>query len=138
MADLQIRVGLGTHEIILYKYCPPYADAGAFAYPLLYSHLDGPGGNWLMLNDPQVDAIITESQAAQDALLREKKFQQLSEYLEENALLVFVGYSTPSISISNRLAGLQLGPYDFDASLPGQDFSKLGVRSELSPAASER
>ncbi len=74
--------------------------------------------------------MIRESQATTDPVLREKKFQQLSEYLEENALLVFVGYATPSIALSSRLDGLSLGPYDFDASLPGQDPANLGIRAE--------
>jgi len=46
--------------------------------------------------------------------------------LENRALFVFVGYSTPTLLLAPGVAGYQLGPFDFDASLPAQDFTALG------------
>lgn len=130
MDDVRVRVGLGTHEIVLYRQAPAYADPLAIAYPLLYSSLAGLGGNWEMLKDDEVDRMIRDIQATDDNILRQKRLQQLSRYLEDNALQVYIGYATPSIVLANRVAGLKLDPYDFDASLSGEDFTAIGVTAE--------
>ena len=127
--ELAERVDKGTHEIILRKAYPAYPSPDALFYPLLYSALNGLGGNWSLLDDDEVDALITASQATADEVSRKKLYRDLSNELEQRALLVFIGSDTPTILISNELAGLSLSPYDFDASLAGQDFAKLGFKA---------
>jgi ABC-type transport system substrate-binding protein len=131
-ADLDLRVGNATHEIILKLACPAYAAPDAMFYPLLYSALSGVGGNWGYLKDADVDRRITQAQAATDPVIRQKLYRELSADLEQRALCVFLGYYSPTLLISPKLGGYQLTPYDFDASLPAQDFAKLGLKATAS------
>ena len=43
------------------------------------------------------------------------------------AAALFIGYSTPTLLVNPKLAGYALTPYDYDASLPAQDFTQLGL-----------
>jgi len=128
--ELRQRVEAGTHEILLSRCCPAYPDPDALAYPLLHSSLFGLGGNYSGLRDAELDQSIASGQAEADSVARRKVYQRLSRNLEEQASFVFLGYFTPTLLISPRVAGLRLGPYDFDASLPAQDFSTLGLAGD--------
>jgi ABC-type oligopeptide transport system substrate-binding subunit len=125
--ELTLRLDSASHEIILRQACPAYADPDALFYPLLYGDLSGVGGNWQYLKDAEVDRRIAEAQTYADPVARKKLYRELSADLEQRALGVFLGYSSPTLLISPRLAGYKLTPYDFDASLPAQDFTKLGL-----------
>jgi ABC-type oligopeptide transport system substrate-binding subunit len=131
--ELRKRIDAGTHEILLSRCCPAYADPDALAYALLHSSLYGLGGNYSCLKDPELDSMIAEAQAAGEDVLRRKLYQQLSRKLEEDATFVFIGTFTPTLLISPSLSGLQLNPYDFDASLPNQDFAVLGLSAAPQP-----
>jgi ABC-type transport system substrate-binding protein len=129
--ELALRLAAASHEILLRQACPAYADPDALFYPLLYSDLGGVGGNWQYLKDAEVDRRIAEAQTYADPTARQKLYRELSTDLEQRALGVFLGYSSPTLLINPHLAGYSLTPYDFDASLPAQDFTKLGLDGVL-------
>jgi len=120
------RVAAGGHEVIIKRVCPAYPDADALIYPQLHGALSGAGGNWTRLEDTSIDEQVEAIQAEQDPVSRQIAIRKLGDELEDRALFVFVGYATPTLLISPRLAGYELGPYDFDASLSAQDFASLG------------
>lgn len=125
-SELELRVANATHEIILKQLCPAYSAPDALFYPVLHSALSGIGGNWGYVKDADVDRRIIQAQAAADAVTQKKLYRELSADLEQRALCIFLGYYSPILLVSPRLGGVELGPYDFDASLPAQDFAKLG------------
>lgn len=120
------RIGSAKHEIVLRRVYPAWPDPDACFYPLLHGNLAGLGGNWSWIDEDGIDAALEEAQAETDATTRRIIYRKLGRELEERALFVFLGYSSPSLLISPQLAGYQLTPYDFDASLPAQDFTRLG------------
>jgi ABC-type transport system substrate-binding protein len=120
------RIARGGHEVVLKRVYPAYPDPDAFCYPLLHSSLAGLGGNWSLFRDSGIDAQIEQGQAAADVNSKQLIYRKLTREVEDRALFVCLGYATPSLLLSPGLAGYQLTPYDFDASLPAQDFAKLG------------
>jgi oligopeptide transport system substrate-binding protein len=120
------RIARSGHEVVLKRVYPAYPDPDAFCYPLLHSSLAGLGGNWSMLRDSGIDEQIEQGQAAVDSNTRQLVYRKLTREVEDRALFVCLGYATPSLLLSPELAGYQLTPYDFDASLPAQDFTQLG------------
>jgi len=84
------------------------------------------GGNWSYFRDNGIDEQIEQGQAAVDSNTRQLIYRKLTREVEDRALFVCLGYATPSLLLNPELAGYQLTPYDFDASLPAQDFTKLG------------
>ena len=126
-AELAKRLELQTNEIILARVRPHYPDVDALLYPTLHSALFGAGGNWAMLQDEQIDRGLEAGQAEADSTARQVIYRQLTTELEDRALLVFVGYASPTLLISPRLAGYTLSPFDFDASLAAQDFTRIGL-----------
>jgi peptide/nickel transport system substrate-binding protein/oligopeptide transport system substrate-binding protein len=130
--EMRKRIDLGSHEIILSLVHPAYDDPDAVFYPLLHSSLYGHGGNWSMLSDKDLDAVIEQAQALSSStndLERKKIYRDLSRKLEERAVFVFLGYYTPTLLICDEIAGYRLTAFDFDASLAAQDFTKLGKAS---------
>ncbi len=127
--ELELRVANATHEIILKQACPAYAAPDALFYPVLYSTLSGIGGNWGYVKDAEVDRRIAQAQATTDAVTRTKLYRELSGDLEQRALAVFLGYYSPTLLVSPQLGGCALTAYDFDASLPAQDFARLGRKA---------
>jgi len=125
-ATLLDRISNKSHEVILKRVRPAYRDPDALTYAQLYSALAGEGGNWTELADDGIDAQVRAIQAEDDQVSRTIALRKLCDELEQRALFVFIGYSTPTILLSPELAGYQLGPFDFDASLPAQDFTALG------------
>lgn len=128
-AALELRLQNSSHEILLRMFRPGYAHPDALFYPLLYSKLPAAGGNWSGLNDAEVDRRITEAEATDDEVLRQVLYRELGADIEQRALCVLLGYYSPTLLASPDLAGYRLTPYDFDASLPAQDFAKLGVKA---------
>lgn len=122
------RIKAGSHEIVLRRVYPAYPHPEALAYPLLHSSLSGTGGNWSLLENPAIDNLLEQAMATSDEGERVKLYQEVCQQLEDEALFVFLGYSTPTFVLSPDLAGYELTPYDFDASLPAQDFGKLGLQ----------
>lgn len=120
------RVVGEEHEVIIKRVRPAYPSPDALFYAQLYSALSGAGGNWTRLEDSDIDKEVAEIQGTQDQVSRQIIMRKLGDELEDRALFVFIGYSTPTMLISPRLAGYELGPYDFDASLQSQDFALLG------------
>jgi len=120
------RVTSRAHEVILKRVRPAYRDPDALAYGQLHSALSGAGGNWTRLEDSGIDAQVEATQAEHDPVSRRIALRKLCDELENRALFVFVGYSTPTLLLAPGVAGYQLGPFDFDASLPAQDFTALG------------
>jgi len=125
--DLAKRLDIQTNEIILARLYPAYPDVDALFYPALHSSLYGRGGNWALLKDAAVDKALADGQALADAQARELNYRKLGADMEARALALFVGYSTPTLLINPQLAGYTLTPYDYDASLPAQDFAQLGL-----------
>jgi ABC-type oligopeptide transport system substrate-binding subunit len=125
--EWNMRVGNRAHEILLLKYCPAYADVDAALYPLLHGSLAGKGGNVLWLKEDAIDKALEDGQAAGDSVARQKIYQALTRELEERSMAVFIGNSTPTLLVSPKVAGIKLGPYDFDASLPAQDWINVGT-----------
>lgn len=130
--ELRQRVESGTHEMVLGLFHPAYPSADAFYYPSLYGPVNAGRGSLCRLQNLEIDALLARAEAEPDPVSRRKVYQQLSKVVENQALFLFAGESTPSILISPKLAGYSLGLYDFDASLPAQDFSKLGC-NQASP-----
>lgn len=128
--ELRGLLELGTHEVTVRHLRPAYPDPDALIYPHLYGGISALGGNWSRINADDLNELIRQTQAQTDATSRQKAFQQLSRLIEERALFVVIGYDTPSLLVSPKLAGYQLNPYDFDASLAGQDFALLGQLEE--------
>jgi len=122
------RIEISAHQAVLKRLRPAYPDPDALCYPQLMSSLSGLGGNWSRIELPELDELVRAEQAEQDETSRRLRLRQLSRELEERALFVFIGYSTPLVLINPELAGVSLSPYDFDAALPAQDFAKLGWR----------
>jgi peptide/nickel transport system substrate-binding protein len=133
--ELARRVGNHTQHILLVRHCPAYPDVDAAFYPLLAGALSGNGGNYSGLDDPDLDKLLYAGQAATDPVVRRKVYQDLSQYLEDHADAVFIGNSTPTLLISPKLAGFTLSPFDYDASLPAQDFAALGLTATDKPAS---
>jgi peptide/nickel transport system substrate-binding protein len=125
-ADALKLVDIGSFDIWLQWIYPAYQSPDAFFYPALHSSLAGLGGAYGRLNDPEIDKLIEAAQAEPDEQARKKAYQQLEREVEDKALFVFIGSGRAAMLINPKLAGYELTPYDFDASLPAQDFSKLG------------
>jgi peptide/nickel transport system substrate-binding protein/oligopeptide transport system substrate-binding protein len=129
-AELELRVRKKSHEILLKRACPAYPDPDAFFYPVFRSTLAGTGGNWSYLSDDSIDKMLTDAEAQADSIARQELYRKLGLEVEMQSLCVLLGYASPTMLISPELAGLSLTPYDFDASLPAQDFTKLGRKAE--------
>jgi ABC-type transport system substrate-binding protein len=129
-ADALQLVKIGSEDIWLQWVYPAYPSPDAFFYPTLHSSLYGLGGNYGMFRDSELDAKIEAAQAEGNASARTKLYQQLSHEVEDRALFLFIGSGKAAMLINPKLAGYELTPYDFDASLPAQDFSKLGFVQE--------
>lgn len=125
--ELALRVDPGTHEIVYRRLYPAYPSMDAITYPYLYGALLGTGGNYWNQAQPQVDKIIRQAQTQNTGTELTRSYRQLSRQLSDESLLVFIGSYTPVVRINEKLAGYSLTPYDFDATLPCQDFSKLGL-----------
>lgn len=125
--ELALRIGDATHEIVLRELRPAYAGPDALLYPVLYSAFAGMAGNWQHLKDPEVDNALRAIQAARDDVARQQRIRELTALLERKAYAVFIGYSSPTVLVRPSVAGYRLTPYDFDASVPSQDFAKLGL-----------
>jgi ABC-type oligopeptide transport system substrate-binding subunit len=119
-------VKIGSMDIWLQQLYPAYPSPDALFYPYLHSSLAGLGGNYGYLHDPDIDRMIEAAQAEPNDAARRKMYQQLSQEVEKRALMVYIGSGKAAMLINPKLAGYELTPYDFDASLPAQDFSKLG------------
>ena len=126
-AELRLRLDQGTHEIVYRRLYPAYPSPDALAYPYLYGALLGNGGNYWNQAQPGVDKAIKDAQAATAAADVTRSYRGLAKTLVSESLLVFIGYYTPAVLVSDKLAGLQLSPYDYSASLNMQDFTKLGL-----------
>ncbi len=147
-AELGQRLELGSTEIVLEKIYPAYPAPDACFYPAMYGHLahksgrpetlTGRGGNHSLLDDKDVNKLIEDAQASADSSARSRVYQQLGKVLEERSYYIFVGTATPTLLISPRLGGYTLTPYDFDASLASQDFTKLGVTSASAAEESQK
>jgi len=129
-ATLMGRIETADHEIVLRRVYPAWPDPDACFYPMLHGSLTGLGGNWSWLAEDGIDAVLEEAQAEGDETTRRIIYRKLGRQLEERALFAFLGYATPSLLISEQLAGYRLTPYDFDASLAAQDFTRLGRRAD--------
>jgi ABC-type transport system substrate-binding protein len=119
-------VKIGSMDIWLQWVYPAYPSPDALFYPTLHSSLSGLGGNYGRVEDPAIDKLIEQAQAEPDEAARRKLYQQLETEVEQRALFLMLGSGKANILINPKLAGYELTPYDFDASLPAQDFSKLG------------
>jgi len=128
-AELELRVRNKSHEILLKRACPAYPDPDAFFYPVFRSTLAGTGGNWSYLSDDSIDKMLTDAEAQADPVARQELYRKLGLDVEQRSLCVLLGHASPTMLISPELAGFSLTPYDFDASLPAQDFTKLGRRA---------
>jgi ABC-type transport system substrate-binding protein len=126
---MDLRVGAGTHEILLKRMRPAWPDPAALLYPAFHSACQGLGGNFAWMNDPLSDEAIESIQAEADASRRKLLIQRLGTRFEEEAYLIFVGSSSPLLLRSAKLSSIKLSAYDFDASLQGQDFALLHVRA---------
>jgi ABC-type transport system substrate-binding protein len=126
-AELRLRLDQGTHEIVYRRLYPAYPSPDALAYPYLYGTLLGNGGNYWNQAQPEIDQFIRAAQAATAASDKTRSYRELAGKLDREALLVLIGYYTPAVLISPDLGGYTLSPYDFSASLPLQDFTKLGL-----------
>lgn len=127
--DMLRRLELNSHEVIVFWNYPAWPSADACFYPQMYSALIGEGGNWSRIDDPKVDELIEGMQKEADPSLARLYQQQLSELIEERGLFVPAAYLSPSLLVSPELA-VDLGPYDFNASLQGQDFTLIGIRQD--------
>jgi ABC-type transport system substrate-binding protein len=119
-------VRIGSMDIWLKWVYPAYPSPDALFYPTLHSSLAGVGGNYGRLEDPEIDKLIEQAQAAGDENTRRRLYQQLGSEVEKRGLFLIIGSGRAALLINPKLAGYELTPYDFDASLPAQDFSKLG------------
>lgn len=125
--ELRQRLDNGTHEIIYRRLYPAYPAPDALAYPYLYGALLGNGGNYWNQAQPGVDKAIRDAQAATSETEITRFYRELANTLDKESLLVFVGYYTPGVLVSEKLAGVNLSVYDYSASLNMQDFTKLGL-----------
>lgn len=122
-------VKIGSMDIWLQWVYPAYQSPDALFYPTLYSKLEGLGGNYGRCNVKEIDRLIEQAQAEPDEAARTKLYQQLENEVEKRGLFLILGSGKANILINPKLGGVDLSPYDFDASLPAQDFSKLGFTS---------
>jgi peptide/nickel transport system substrate-binding protein len=129
--ELNLRLSNATHEIVLRELRPAYASPDALLYPTLYSGFAGVAGNWQYLKDPEVDKALLGIQAAGDEVARKQRTRELTALLERKAYALFIGYASPTVLIRPTVGGHRLTPYDFDASLPSQDFAKLGLAGQV-------
>jgi hypothetical protein len=129
LSDLAERIEAGSHEIVLKVVHPPYPDPDAIMYRLLHSENQGISGNWSYHSNERIDKLLNDSIADNDELYRQKIYYEITRYVEDNAVAVFLGSHQPAMLISPHLGGIRLGPYDFDASLAGQSFGALGIVS---------
>ncbi len=125
--ELRLRLDKGTHEIVYRRLFPAYPAPDALAYPYLYGSLLGNGGNYWNQAQPAVDKAIREAQAAAAEIEITRSYRELTDTLDREALLVFIGFYSPGVLLSDKLAALDLSPYDYSASLNMQDFTKLGL-----------
>jgi ABC-type transport system substrate-binding protein len=119
-------VKIGSMDIWLQWIYPAYQSPDALFYPALYSKLEGLGGNYGRCNEKEIDKLIEKAQAEPDESVRTRLYQQLENEVEKRGLFLILGSGKANILINPKLGGYELSPYDFDASLPAQDFSKLG------------
>ncbi|MCB1219399.1 MAG: hypothetical protein H7A35_10715 [Planctomycetales bacterium] len=124
--DLLRRIDLNSHEVIVFWNYPAWPDAGACIYPQLYSPLIGNGANYSRISIPEVDEAILEAQATDNEQLRNLYLGNISRIIEEKGLFVPAAYASPSLLLNPKLAASP-GPYDFNASLQGQDFAAIGI-----------
>lgn len=124
--ELRQRVEAGTHEMVLERFHPAYPAPDAYYYPSLFGAVNAERGSLCRLQNKELDELLGRAEAEPDPVSRRKLYQQVSNLVENQALFLFAGELSPSILVSPELAGYSLGLYDFDASLPAQDFSQLG------------
>lgn len=88
-------------------------DPDAFMFPCFHSSAAGEGGNYIFLNDPEMDKLLEDGRKEADDAKRAEIYRKAQELVLEKNYWIPQYNQEISVGTSNKVEGLDLNPFGF-------------------------
>ncbi len=106
-------LGNGTVPLFLLAWTTNPLDADAGLYSILHSSSRGPGGNYLMYSNPQLDEYLDIGRNNSDPTVRTDVYKKAQELIYEEVPLAPLFYLYNSVATSDKVEGFVLNPFSY-------------------------
>lgn len=108
----------GEHDLYMLSWISDSPDPDMVVYPCFHSSMAGPGGNYMFLNDPEVDELIIKGRRTLDGPDREKVYEDLQNKIIELAPAIFIYNSEIVIGARADIENIELTPFGYHRLFP--------------------
>lgn len=108
----------GEHDMYMLSWISDSPDPDMVVYPCFHSSMAGPGGNYMFLNDPEVDELIIKGRRTLDGPEREQIYKDLQYRLLDLAPALFLYNSEIVIGARADIDNIELTPFGYHRLFP--------------------
>lgn len=101
----------GEQDLFQIGWTPDAPDPDMALWPCFHSSAMGAGGNYVFLDDEEVDKLLEEGRATQDSPEREEIYHKLQERIEELKPWIYEHNGEVVVGAQDYVENLELSPY---------------------------
>lgn len=98
----------GEHDMFILGWSNATGDADYGTYALFHSSQKGAPGNRTFYENPEVDKLLEEGRRESDPEKRIEIYNQVQEYLIEDAPMVYIHHQEYLLGVSNKITGFEI------------------------------
>lgn len=88
-------------------------DPDSFMFPCFHSSAAGEGGNYVFLNDPEMDKLLEDARASLDDAKRAELYKKAQERVQEITAWIPQYWNENAVGTKKSISGLELNPFNF-------------------------
>lgn len=103
----------GDQDLFMIAWTADSSDPDTFLYPCFHSSSQGEGGNYIFLDDPEVDELIEKARYAQDESERAEYYAEVQQLLMDMNAWIPLHNKEMTMGTDKKIGNLFLSPLGF-------------------------